>query len=269
MTNNIPEHIKLLSLAEGKDIIASLRGLDLRKVDVELIKQNITSLITGYAKSAPIIPKGVHFYRGVIGDTRPQNKSALTYPDPGKITYYQRANRPGSSLFYCSNMRNVPLFELNLQPAQYVAISKWRTGGPMIVNNIGYTDTVLRNMGSGRKAPLWIRDGPPIIDTKQNRLIEEYLSEEFTRVVRSGQEHEHKITVAIAEKLMGGAIINKDGSKIEFAGIIYPTIAMKGNADNLAIKPSFVDTRLTIEEVEYLRINTRSEDYEYNVTIVV
>ena len=56
--------------------------------------------------------------------------------------------------------------------------------------------------------------------------------------------------------------------KTEFAEIIYPTIAGRGEGDNLAIKPAFANTMLHLEEVEYIRINARPTDFEYNITIV-
>ncbi len=124
------------------------------------------------------------------------------------------------------------------------------------------------SIGSKRKPPKWLNKLDLQKNTEQNRLINAYFSEEFLKVVNPGQEYEHKITFAIAEKLIDDPIKREDGTRTEFAGIIYPGIATSGDADNLAIKPAFADTVFRLEEVMYARINARSADFEYNITRV-
>ncbi len=264
----LPNHIKKASRNEIEEIILSLKHLDLNHVELHQIKELLKPLFTGYAITTPIIPKGNKFYRGVPCDKKPQNVSQITYPEQNIIKTFQRANRPGEPLFYCCTSRNVPLFELNLNPADCVAISRWRTEEEMIVNNVGYTHTIFGNIGSDRPCPTWGKDDHPIIRTEENRLVTQFLSEEFTKVVPRGEEFRYKLSVAIAEKHIDGEIIAQNGENLTFAGLLYPTIAMKANADNLAVKTNFVDNHFELEQVEYIKLDDHPAEYEYRVTVL-
>ena len=57
----------------------------------------------------------------------------------------------------------------------------------------------------------------------------------------------YKLTIAIAEKLILDDM---------FGGLLYPTISMHGNADNYALKPSFVSDGLELVNVKYARVRT-------------
>ena len=64
---------------------------------------------------------------------------------------------------------------------------------------------------------------------------------------------------AIAKKLIG------DNGVLD--GIIYPTIQMRGNADNIVLSKKVVDRKLQFVSVEYLEVDA-ANDLDYNVRIL-
>jgi hypothetical protein len=50
----------------------------------------------------------------------------------------------------------------------------------------------------------------------------------------------------------------------EIAGTAYPTVKMRGDADNVVLLPKFVDANLKIKSVNYVEVETVNETlYEY------
>jgi hypothetical protein len=58
------------------------------------------------------------------------------------------------------------------------------------------------------------------------------------------------VSVAIAEKLFLDNI---------FDGLLYPTVQMRANADNLALKPRYVDSNLMFLKAEFVRVKAVRE----------
>ncbi len=250
--------------------IAALRRLGLERADVDFLKRQLFPLFKGYSLSTPILVPGQTLFRGVKRIERPSNRSHLTYPPANLVRTFQRANRPGHSMFYCSVAREAPFFELGSRAGDYLAISRWRVNETLIVNNAGYVDEVLQRVNSDRKgSPNWEKQDP-LLDRPVNRLIHRFLAEEFARDVPVGAEHKYKLSVAITEKLLGDLTLGAKDEDIScisgFAGIIYPALAMRANSDNLALLPEFVDRFLQLEQVEYIRIDSASDDHRYQVT---
>jgi hypothetical protein len=81
--------------------------------------------------------------------------------------------------------------------------------------------------------------------TRRDSLVNDFLSEVFCEKHDSDGDWRYNLSVAIAEKLIPDDF---------FAGLIYPTVPMWGNADNFALKPSFVTTSLTPVYVEYIEV---------------
>ncbi|MEI6423899.1 MAG: hypothetical protein WCP55_16915, partial [Lentisphaerota bacterium] len=167
-------------------------------------------------------------------------------------------------MFYCSTSRNTPAYELSLMQGDYVAISRWRNSKRMVFNNVGYTHEIFTNKGANRTCPDWGNNkDQPSCATLENQIVTSFLAKEFTKIVPLGEEVCYKTSVAIAEKLTQDEIAFPNGKKIKFAGLLYPTIAMRANDDNLAVKPEFVDLHFKLDQVEYLRIDTHPDANTY------
>jgi hypothetical protein len=185
-------------------------------------------------------------------------------------------------MFYCSGARQPPFFELDVQPGQFISISRWRTTARLLVNNVGYHDAVFKKLQSVRAWDVYPGIVPaldpsfPTSDT--NTMIHQFLAEAFSERIRYGDDHRYKISAAIAERLLGNVTDRRDEAKRmvsptlpdyrKFAGIMYPSIAMSCNADNLALTPEFVEEHLALEQVEYLRVDSVSGPLQYKYTAI-
>src|SRR5690606_30452101 len=97
---------------------------------------------------------------------------------------------------------------------------------------------------------------------------------EFARVVSVDRPQDYKLCVAIAEKLMGGTLHDVEfpdvaemyGAGKSFAGLLYPSLAMRCNADNLCLLPTAVDFGLTCEVAWLDRVDEVLSDGKYKVT---
>lgn len=127
----------------------------------------------------------------------------------------------------------------------------------MLVNNVGYVDRTFEQLKSGRINGNWWDYLGPIPKEKeldQNFKIRDYLASKFSRPIPQEYNDYYKLTIAIAEHHFSGDI---------FDGLIYPTIRMRGNADNFAIKKFFVDSGgIEFVDVYFIEI-TEILDFEY------
>ena len=83
---------------------------------------------------------------------------------------------------------------------------------------------------------------PPIF------LIKEFFANRFSKYIPKNNLDYYKLSIAIAEKHCTGDLIK---------GLMYPTIPMFANADNFAIKPSFIDNGgLQFKEVFYIEVKS-------------
>jgi hypothetical protein len=87
-----------------------------------------------------------------------------------------------------------------------------------------------------------------------------------------GHEYEHKMSVAISDKLLGNINLENQFTNTpkinKFTGILYPALAMKGNSDNLVLLPDFADKYLELKKVEYIRIDDVIDNAKYKVTLI-
>lgn len=248
MKRKYKKPIQNLSLKQIQDIIEEIRRLDLEVVDIDIIKEKLKPLFVGYTLGAPIYEPGLKLYRGRVCNEKLNNIKDITYPPAKLITKYQRVNRPGQSVFYCCAGRRVPFFECFVKTGDKFILSQWKTVSRLLVNNIGYLNDNI--MGLQPKSLDELKEA--------NILIRNFIDEEFTKIVSEGKEHLYKISIALAEKHFSDDIFN---------GLLYPSIAIKGRSDNLALKPHYVDKNLMIERVEFIQIIS-VKGFEYKIKVL-
>ena len=83
-----------------------------------------------------------------------------------------------------------------------------------------------------------------------NALVHDYIANKFSRQIEHGSQHEYKLTTAISRKLIG------DGTTL--SGILYPTIAMNGNGDNVVLTKRAADELLKLVSVEFIYVKSRN-----------
>jgi len=228
----------------------AIRALRLEHNIIEQILELLTPIFRGYAVEAPRFDPGITLFRSRICG-KPTNIKDLWAPPP-HITPLGRVNRERSPVLYCCTSREVPFFESQPKEGETVAIGRWITIGPLLVNHVGYSEATFKTLASVRQKAGW----GPHPAKHLNEAVSVFLAEIFTRIVRVGSEHEYKLSVAIAEKLFADYI---------FDGLLYPTVAMRGNADNFALKLRYANNNLQFLKAEYARIE-HVRDFAFDIT---
>jgi hypothetical protein len=253
-----PIEIKPPDILEVQRTIQELRALDLASIDIEVVEDRLGSIIPGYVHNSPIIQKDVILYRGVEWKDKPQKKADLSYPPPKYVKSLHRAGRQGKSLFYCSMSRETPFFELGVVPGAKVAVSHWQSTAPIVVNNVGYHQDVFSSLSSNRDCPSWGKRTEDEKLEKTTAFIKQFFATEFAKIVHPGQEFLYKLSIAVAELHFSSDM---------FGGLLYPSMAMRANADNLALKPECVDRYLNLRKVEYIRMD-ETDTSGFKITIL-
>jgi hypothetical protein len=256
-----------------EEIEASLEALD-----IDEIKQRLEPLTIGFQTQTPLFEPGTFLYRARrLGPMFP--KEGISLPDliypPAAICTAGRLNRQGQSVFYAGMGKEGPFFELpGLAAGDEVILTYWKTTKRMLVNNIGYTQYAFEQLGATRPVPNWQpqEGGPesaeraiPLVTLPEEaaekamavddaRDLKQTLSKYFTRQVNADEAYRYKLTTAIGE-LHLGEIANHE---IKFAGILYPSVRMRADGDNLALQPWFVDNHLEFRKAVHVRIKENS-----------
>ncbi len=121
------------------------------------------------------------------------------------------------------------------------------------MNHIAFTDRAFQRLGSHRACPDFNEKiaeiEHPLIHRDLNALIDSFLSDAFTVRVKEGlNDHDYKLSIAMSEIYLSAP----------FEGLLYPTIAMRGDADNLALLPGYVDEHVRFVSADYLWVLERS-----------
>lgn len=230
-----------------------LLALDLHQTPPGDIRGMLQTAFTGYQVEARRLQPGIHLFRGRACD-KPGNISAMLYPPPDR-TPLGRVNQPGKPVLYCCASREAPFFELRPSVGTTVAIAQWATTAPMLVNHAGYTRSTFERMGSVRREAHNFQKSPhPSIDDE----ITETLAEIFTRSSPQTGDHLYHLTSMVADFLFGDEM---------FDGLLYPTVAMRANSDNIALKPRYADRHLRFLKAEYIRVDEVG-GFNYKISVL-
>lgn len=269
----------------GKEIFDRIEA-ELAALTIDEIKERIQPLTKGISITSPIFDPGTFLFRARRVDEKfsPQitiKKNDLIYP-PKDISKLGRLNRAGEQRFYCSMNKESVFFELqNLAKGNEIILTFWKTTERLLVNNIGYTDFVFQQLGAKRPVPKWdsktaepsnphqtaalaewpkeIRD--VALSKEKNREIQEILSRYFMHTVGNSELDRYKLTAAIGEVHLGKI----NNSSHQFAGLLYPSVRMWANGDNLALLPWFVDKHLEFRKAVHIRVEN-SENKKFDIT---
>jgi hypothetical protein len=261
------KQIELASIHKLRERIRTINAMSLENADIEFLKDRLTLLFAGYALSTPIVGKGQKLFRAVRRTDRPTEVGQLSYPPPILVSNYGRANRPNQSRFYASVSRAAVFFELRARPGDHLAVSKWRVKRDILVNNVGFSNSVWDLYKTSRKErnPSWVSQISTELLSPGNRLVHDFLARIFSAQVTDGAEYQYKLSVAVAEKLLGEV---EHPDHTGFSGIVYPSLAMKANSDNLVLLPDAVDQCLELEEVEFIHVEEHDGDLQYQVKVL-
>jgi hypothetical protein len=169
--------------------ISAIGRIDLRRATIDLLRERLDLLSIGHAVTQQLFPPDQVFWRTVRwgANQQPTYRSHLSYPPPRYATVNGRVNRAGSSVFYGSSSPTGCFFEAELVPGDYIALSKWRTTRPLIMQYVGYGKGAFAALASPREVPNWVTPR-----TAADVRLRDFLSTEFTRRVPAGNEHLYK-----------------------------------------------------------------------------
>jgi hypothetical protein len=236
----------------------------LRRKDLETLRRWLLRKLGGYVIAVKDMPAGQRLYRAVRCPDRPEQISRISCP-PAAIASVGRLNRNGQSKFYCSAGGTPVFYELHAQRGELFGFSEWETTEPLWVHNLGFHPRALMRIGAqSGTIDMRYRVTHAIPDeTKVNDRLRYQISKAFTADVPKGKEYRYRQTIAINESLsevayMGGNFpdVPKDP---KIAGTVYPAMKMRGDADNVALLPEFVDSSLRLLSVRYVEIEEADE----------
>jgi hypothetical protein len=250
--------------------------LHLRELEIDEIYALINPLLIGASISTPVLPSGTILFRGrrftsTFNKTRGMTVRDLSYPPPA-VTKLGRVNRPNQPFFYCSASQEVIYYETpGLSAGDELILSYWRIKDPMLVHNVGYTQFVFDQLGAKRPLPVWTGDWKhrrleipdeqlvreeqaSLLSHDENGQLLEALGHTFMSNVRENEEYKYKLTVAIAEAFLLRIVENQAQ---QFCGLLYPSVRMAANGDNLALKPECVDAHLEFLKAKHITIDEK------------
>lgn len=224
--------------------IENIRRADLKKVSIDDLKQELRDVIEAFAMFPVEIEEGKSIFRAVKHnvDEKGQYITDLKrlYPDPARIKAFSRANRVGQAIYYLSVDEGVALNEIKAGVGDVCTILECRAREnlspslmPVRIHEMA-RDYGARIGGNFPDPDLRISEllGNDAESIRKHKMIENFIIDEFLKVVDETEDHQYKSTVAIAELLLS---FGTDERPID--GIAYPSIACKGINANLAVLP--------------------------------
>jgi hypothetical protein len=235
---------------------------ELRNKSIDALKRRLRNKLAGYRLVFKDIKVGNLLYRGVPWHDHPTKIDEVSYPPADRVKI-NRANRVGRPMFYCSVAAAAVFYELRAKQGDRIALSQWEIAEPLWMHNLGYHEAALAKLGAPDIAMrAGIYDLIPN-ETSKNSKLRRLLSLAFTEDIPVGREYRYKQSVAINELLFDKAdpIPPRPGgpNSVRVAGTVYPTMQMRGAADNVAISPEFVDSSLRIKSVRHVLVEDADE----------
>lgn len=97
-------------------------------------------------------------------------------------------------------------------------------------------------------------------DSEQNKIIREWQARVFTQQVPPGQEQLYRLPIALKDLGLSNVTQpHPSGGPPTFSGVLYPSVAMWALADNVALLPAEVNSKLALFEVILLTVDSTSE----------
>jgi hypothetical protein len=251
-----PEQTFLLTPDELQRELTALENGSFTSLSDDELREKIRVIHAGFTLQAPIFPAGTAIYRAVKVSQRPANRLRVGYPPAEVVRDYGRLNRIGEVMFYGAFHLGSCLQECAWQVGDFFAVSGWLTSVPMTFNHLGYSQAVLQSIKSNRDLPSFTKLAN---DSDRNVLIREWQARVFTQQVNRGEEHIYRLPIALRDFALSKMVQTDPKAPDVFSGVIYPSVATWLLADNVAILPREVDTKLALFEVILLTLDSVTE----------
>jgi hypothetical protein len=270
VTNEIQDRLHSLDEQFIKHRISLLRRTDLRKARIDRLKARLADLLRAYVSTTIEIDgdKSIFRARKHRIDERKVFLETVSgiYPDAKYIERLGRVNRERQCIFYFGADNGVALSEVKPVMGDVVTIleCKPRPDARGSLIPIGIHQMAEKHgarIGGDLPEPQiriaeFLGNDPASI--RKHKMIDDFVLEEFLRGVSDGDEHEYKLSIAIAELLFSFendlVELRKDLGVTD--GLAYPSLASESINANVAFKPEAFHRiyqpvgceRITVEE---------------------
>jgi hypothetical protein len=233
---------------------------DIKKHDIDTIKKWLRESVDRAVVPIKYITTEKPLCRGVFcQDGRPERIERISYP-PKHLATLQRASRIGQPRFYCGVASPAPFYELHAKRGDLVGLSFWEVMEPLWLHNLGFDPGTLRGLGAQERS---IVDRGQLInaipdESEANNDIRATFSRIFAQNVPKEKSYLYKQSIAVNEFLDEFEIQFPSGPGLpvikEIAGTVYPSLQMRGDADNIVLRPCVVHSSLRLKSVQYVMV---------------
>lgn len=198
--------------------------------------------------------------------------SEFSYNPHPRADSFQRIGRPGERVFYASTSPLAAKHEIRPGVGDIVYLSSWRLTRPPVCFTFGYDEVVYRRLNPENDVPLHFKDRSANQTLHLNELYR--MCNEALATPTSEEPLIHKLSSAFLEALGHSSGMMIEGNRPEFLrngiidGVLYPAVAMRLLADNLALKPDYVDKFARLQWVEKVLVERVSDDGPYEFSIL-
>lgn len=210
---------------------------------------------------------GTPFYRAIKYNKKPSDFSQIIYPPIDKCKI-GRANLNNEQIFYCARDKSSSLFEVDSKVGDLCVISKWIVESTLIINSIGLTPEVFKEISKGYEIPAIdkLEDGSsaePIYD-ESNIVNLEFIGQMFSKENFDGNVEYYELTNRIRHSITNGKLSNYNNRQMD--GLLYPTIRNDGKSDCIALFPSVLEKRMiSFAQIEFIEILESGEYFDYRL----
>jgi len=244
MSFDLKANLSKLDEQTIRDCLESIKATDLKTARIDELKRMLMRVIEAYA-TYPVEIENLEAVFRAVKHTEAEKGQYLTdlkrlYPHRDFLKRLGRANRERQPIFYLSVDDGVALNEIKAAVGDVCTILECRARNnatPLLMPIRIHEMARKHNARIGGDFPEpairieeLLENDPECI--RKHKMIEDFIAEEFLKVVDEGQEDLYKPTIAIAELLLN---FGTDEQPID--GIAYPSIACEGINANLALLP--------------------------------
>jgi len=177
--------------------------------------------------------------------------SEVQHPPEEFVHKFGRANQPRRPVFYGTTDWNTIFWELRAKTGEVLVTSTWITQRELRLLLVGYSPNCLDELGTVRR--LDVSAESPSLSKDANEAVHEFLASQFTERIPENEDHRYKLSAAIASIFLEEPGTGKKAPHVD--GLMYPTVARNGRADNVAFLPEIVVGNLKLDSVQLLGVD--------------
>ena len=198
-----------------------------------------------------------------------KNVNELIAPGPKFIKKIGRCNAQNESIFYCSTDPYTALFEINPNANQEFTIIEFKLNKKFEnLNVIGIYDLsqISYDLSNLFKNHYKFKGADREYIDKLF-FIDDFLSNEFKRIIPMHESYFYKITLGITKYFLNDNKIDEPGIKSANPsnGIVYPSVALAISGINLAIKPKYAYTCIKPDSIMKFKIIDKPDIHNYKI----